>query len=200
MPRLAAVTFVLLCAVATSGLGAGSATRVDASAGTALRVYSPFRNGRIAAGIEVARTVRSFCWTSSLTDPRSVAWRCFGAASDIHDPCFAEQKPQLRYVLCPLYTPESKVLRIDLTKPLPKPEPSSASVRRLPWAMHLHNGTWCVSRGGINGIAPIEGRDVSYLCPAGSLLGPARRSAPRWTILYADQSGVRRLAIDSAWW
>src|SRR5207247_3667293 len=46
------------------------------------------------------------------------AYRCF-VGNVIHDPCFAHQPSFAKYVLCSLYLPGSKVLRINLTQELP---------------------------------------------------------------------------------
>jgi hypothetical protein len=194
--------------------GVASASVHTAGAGrTTLHRYSPFASNLLARGIVVAKSVRGVCWTSALTDWRSVAWRCFGPGSVIHDPCFSSMSLRLNYVLCPLYTPRSTVLRIDLTKRLPKQDTDrDNSLRHPPWSVQLDSGRWCISRGGINGIPSIHGKDVTYLCQraktndasefgnAGVLLGLPRRSAAGWTIEHATGQRATTVTVRSAWW
>jgi hypothetical protein len=105
---------------------------------------------------------------------------------------------RLNYVICPLYTPSSPVLRIELTRPLPKPDSDrDNSLRHPPWSIQLDSGKWCISRGGINGIPSVHGKDVTYLCQrakannasqfgnGGVLIGLPRRSAVGWKIEHA---------------
>lgn len=192
---------------AVTGPGAASSHR------TALLRYSPFANARPASRIVVAKTVRGYCWTSALTDWRSAAWRCFGPDSSIHDPCFSSPIKQIGYVLCPTYTPISPVLRINLAKQLPTPVGlRDNTLRRPPWSVQLDNGVWCISRGGINGIPRIHGKDVSYVCQRGTakgssqfgdggeLVGPLHRSPSGWTTAYAIDTRVTTVGIRSAWW
>jgi hypothetical protein len=207
----------LAVAVALWGMGGASTDartmhQAGASA-TALNFYSPFDGAGIASGVVIAKSVRGSCG-SALTDWRSVAWRCFGPGAVIHDPCFSSTTAKLDYVLCPLYTPRSGVLRIDLTKPLPKAEARNDSMSRPPWAIQLDGGIWCVSRGGMAGIPSVGGKDVTYLCQkatqskasgnrfgdAGSLLGTPRRARSGWTILKAVGQRIGRVPIRSAWW
>ena len=69
------------------------------------------------AGAHVVQSGRGYCWTSSIADARSDAWRCFLGKNEIVDPCFSGGESA---VLCPDGTPDSHdALRIRLTKPLP---------------------------------------------------------------------------------
>jgi hypothetical protein len=180
---------------------------------TALLRYAAFAGSRPARGVTVVKTARGTCWTSALTDWRSEAWRCFGPGSVIHDPCFSSTTRRLSYVLCPLYTPTSHVLRIELTRPLPRPDTGrDNSFRHPPWAIQLNSGAWCISRGGINGIPSIHGKDVTYLCQraktnkasqfgnAGVLVGPPQRLSTGWKIEHATGQRITTVAVRSAWW
>lgn len=219
--ELRAITISVACGLAAAVTGAGawsefgdasSATAAASLSRTALLRYAPFAGAHPAHGIVVAKTVRGTCWTSALTDWRSAAWRCFGPGSVIHDPCFSSPSQRLNYVLCPLYTPSSPVLRIELTKPLPKPAGRDDTFHHPPWSIQLDSGTWCISRGGINGIPSVHGNDVTYLCQrattnnasqfgdAGVLVGSPRRSSPGWTIERATGQRITTVNVRSAWW
>lgn len=210
------VVIVIVSALCTGCSAAnGAAITYGHSSATSLNVYSPFAGADISPSIVVTKTVDGSCWTSALTDWRSVAWRCFGPGAVIHDPCFSTDAAQLGFVVCPLYTPRSQVLRINLTKPLPKPASDTTnSFGRPPWALKLRSGVWCISRGGMNGLPTIAGKDVTYLCEsaaqskaspnrfgdAGMLLGRPHRSPTGWTILDSVGKRITRVSIDSAWW
>ena len=103
---------------------------------TTIHLYAPFNGGAPAAGIVVARSARGYCWTGSNTTIRSDAYRCF-VGNLIHDPCFANQTVSVPFVLCPLYLPNSKVLRINLTRPLPANHAGGNPTRYPPWALQL---------------------------------------------------------------
>lgn len=105
------------------------------------------------------------------------------------------------------------MLKINLAKPLPRPESDrDNALRHPPWSVELANGIWCISRGGINGIPSIHGKDVTYLCQraqttktsqfgnAGVLLGPLRRLGAGWRIEHATGQRITTVTVRSAWW
>ena len=198
---------VLAFAVATtvSAAHAGSAsTALDPSrdtSRTSLRLYAPFDGGSVAPGIRIARSARGYCWTSSIGDERSDAYRCF-VGNVIHDPCFANSLGSSAFVLCPLYYPGSRVLRIHLTKPLPQNPAVSDPTRSLPWVVQLANDRWCGRIQGASGL--IAGLPLTYGCsPKGVLIGFPHRTAPLWTIFFANGfQSTQYVAepIKAAWW
>jgi hypothetical protein len=198
--------FTVLAAVACSfGLTARSAAGTSSNRTgplrTSIHLYAPFNGGSIARGIRVARTRAGYCWTTSSADARSDAYRCF-VGNFIHDPCFANENGTARFVLCPLYTPTSKVLRINLTKPLPSSSGGGDPTRYPPWAVRTATGTWCEMLTGATGA--IAGMRINYGCAGGGILiGNPHRSSPSWTIFYAagyTASQFRSVQLASVWW
>jgi hypothetical protein len=200
--RSTALAVIVLAAVAATAQ-AVAAEALGTALKTQLRLYSPFAAGHLAAGVRVAREGRGYCWTGSGADARADAWRCF-RGNYIHDPCFSDDAGGAKYVVCPLYRPGSKVLRLRLTKPLPVSMGNRRTdpTRHAPWAVRLASGLWCESLTGATG--EIAGMPVSYGCDHGSyLLGSPDRRKPDWTIFYAANAKTSTLAqvtLRSAWW
>lgn len=205
---------VLLLLVITAGFGGDKAQNESAlgahvfllakqgsAGGTSLHLYAPFSGGSVAAGIRIARTTSGYCWTTSIADARGDAFRCF-VGNNIHDPCFADQTGSAHYVLCPLYTPAAKVLRINLTKKLPLNSASGDPTRYPPWALKTVSGKWCTRFTGATG--NVAGMAMTYGCTGGGLLlGSPRRSTTTWKIFYASSykaKQYRSIALRSAWW
>jgi hypothetical protein len=189
---------------ALSSLGAMvvvTAVAAAAGAGTALHTYTPFSNHTIANGVRVARTTAGSCWTTSIADARSDAFRCT-VGNEIYDPCFAPAAAASTDVVCPLYVPGAPVLLIALTKALPRPGPSVNPRRYSPWAVQLKRGTWCTLETGASGV--VAGLRVSYNCAGGGvLLGTIARAANGWTLRYAASDGATassRVTLRAAWW
>jgi hypothetical protein len=152
--------------------------------------------------VRIARSASGYCWTSSLADARGDAYRCF-VGNFIHDPCFADQTGFAHYVLCPLYSPGAKVLRINLTKKLPSNSGSGDPTRYRPWAIRTSSGKWCTTFTGATG--DVAGLRINYGCRGGGiLLGDPRRSrSSPWTIFYAptyQSNQYRPIKLASAWW
>jgi hypothetical protein len=170
------------------------------SVATGVHLYAPFAGGSLAAGIHVRRTASGYCWTTSSADARSDAYRCF-VGNVIYDPCFAGTGPA-GFVLCPLSGPASPVLRITLTKKLPRGSSTRNPTRYPPWAVQLRSGRWCTILTGATG--QIAGLRINYGCAGGGiLLGNPRRATRTWTIFAARSLRSRtltRAAIRSAWW
>jgi hypothetical protein len=201
-------TFIVLlvaafgsAAVVTAPATAHSQTK----SATTIHRYTPFAGDKIAAGVKVARTVSGSCQAPSSEDRRNDAYRCV-LGNGIHDPCFADKTAALTYVLCPLYWPQAKVLRINLTQPLPH-NSSPARASGYPWAVQTAEGAWCVLYVGPR--HPVLQFTISYLClsPEGFLLEKPRRGTT-WTTLFAPGYKVvnrppgsyRRVNLASAWW
>ena len=202
--RLLIVLTVAIASTLGSAHVGSSSTTLDpfqATSRTSLHLYAPFDGGSVAPGIRVARSVRGYCWTSSIGDERSDAYRCF-VGNVIHDPCFANSLGSSSFVLCPLYYPGSKVLRIDLTKPLPQNQAVGDPTRSLPWVVQLANGRWCGRVQGASGL--VAGLPLTYGCsPKGVLIGFPHRTNPLWTIFFANGFQSTQYVADpikAAWW
>jgi hypothetical protein len=184
-----------LCLTPGAGLAEGHG-------GTSVHLYSPFSGGSPAAGIRIGKTARGYCWTSSLADSREDAFRCF-VGNVIFDPCFSDDNGLADFVLCPLFSPASRVFRINLTKKLPAGNPPTADPTRYdPWAVQTTSGRWCTILTGATG--RVAGLRINYRCAGGGiLLGSPRRKTSTWTIFYAPgaRSGqFRAIGLRSAWW
>jgi hypothetical protein len=192
---------VLVAIVATGANTTAALPAAQTQVLTSIHLYAPFNGGVIAARIRVGQTARGYCWTSSLADARSDAFRYF-VGNYIHDPCFANEVGSSRFVLCPLYQPTSKVLRIDLTKPLPANHTSGNPTRYAPWAVQLASGKWCEFLTGVTG--QTAGMRINYGCTGGGILiGNPQRGSPTWSIFYASSfkaNQFQRVALRSAWW
>ena len=192
----------VLAVVIVMGVVAAAQAGTRRQHATSIHLYAPFNGDAVASGIRIAKTVRGYCWTISLSDWRSDAYRCL-VGNEIHDPCFANGIDPTGFVLCPLYLPTSKVLRIDLTKPLPAGHAGGDPTVHPPWALQLANGMWCEMLSGATGT--IAGMRINYGCTDGhsTLIGNPRRGTPTWTIFAAKSdtaSSYQPVAIRAAWW
>jgi hypothetical protein len=171
---------------------------------TGRNLFGPFVGGRLNTSLHVAQARRGFCWTGSLADSgRTDAWRCF-IGNFIHDPCFSDpSKPAPRFVVCASTPWSRRVVKIVLTRKLPRGQrnPAGSPLRRAPWAVELASGKRCLALTGATGT--IAGRGVSYGCLGGGYLLGTPRRAKTWTIFYAAGYKARRasrVAIAEAWW
>jgi hypothetical protein len=202
-PGLGAVGVIFAALLALTGVASGvDRPGLHGDTATTVHLYAPFNGGGIASGVQVARSASGYCWTSSGADARDDAFRCF-VGSFIHDPCFANQTSPAKYVLCPLYLPVSKVLRLNLTKKLPPNPATGDPTRHAPWAVRTASGKWCTSFTGATG--QIAGMSIHYGCVGGGvLLGDPHRSASApWTIFYASSfkaNQYRPVRLASVWW
>jgi hypothetical protein len=200
---IGALALLVLAAGCGSNKASTTSARVTTQAGaTSVNLYTPFAGGSIAARIQVVRTISGFCWTSSLADGRSDAFRCM-VKNTIYDPCFAWPSGSGRFVLCPAWPPDSpRVIRIDLTRKLPAPNPAGNPTRYPPWAVQTDTGEWCAMITGASG--EIAGMRIEYGCSGGGiLLGDPHRKSEPWTIFYAPSYKARhfqQIALRSAWW
>lgn len=171
---------------------------------THLVIYSPFSiNGGLAPGVKVTARASGYCWTGSLSDPRSDAWRCF-RGNLIYDPCFSGSFVT-KWVACPLSAPfGAHVLRLNLTKPLPfaLADKTSDPTAGDPTTVRLTTGVTCVFADGATGT--LAGMRLNYVCAGGAwLVGDPRRNTPTWTIFYVPRlssSQIRTVGIATAYW
>jgi hypothetical protein len=148
----------------------------------------------------------------SFAAPQSAAFRC-RVGRVVYDPCFGDSPARIEFVLCPLRTPVSDVLRVDLPElPArsgglpPQIEPQLPLLPRpgrpWPWAVKTTGGLWCATP--TEAIGTVGGMAIQYVCAGGGILiGGLDRSRPTWTTRYAATRAsrhFRRVAIDQAWW
>jgi hypothetical protein len=205
LPRVSVIAVTACCIAVLGGATASPApaTQTDTGniTGTSIDLYAPFDGGGVASAIRIEKTARGYCWTTSIADARADAFRCF-VGNYIYDPCFANGTGSSPFVLCPLYKPVSKVLRVALTKPLTSNAGRGNPTRYPPWAIETTSARWCTAITGASGM--IAGMRISYGCSGGGILiGSPRRTSPRWTIFYAPSYKARdykQVALASAWW
>jgi hypothetical protein len=203
--RSSIVLLAVAFAAAAAVVAAPAVAYKHTKSATRIHRYAPFSGGEIAPGVKVARTVSGSCSTPSTEDRRNDAYRCI-IGNVVHDPCFADKTGTPKYVLCPLYWPLAKVLRINLTQPLPR-NSSPTRAAGYPWAVQTATGAWCVLYTGPR--YPVLQFTISYLClsPEGFLLDKPHRGTT-WTALFAPgykavdrpPGSYRLVDLASAWW
>jgi hypothetical protein len=170
---------------------------------TSSHLFAPFNGGGVAAGVQVSKNAKGYCWEGSIADTRPDAWRCF-LGNNILDPCFSNETGTSAFVLC-ADSPWSGVTKLTLTKGLPRslgnPEANDPTSGR-PWAIALADGKQCVALTGATGV--IAGLGIDYGCTGGGVLaGLPRRASGSWTIFYAQGFKAKALnehPIAEAWW
>jgi hypothetical protein len=187
------VVGALLVWLAPAGALAGATTKQER--------WIAFRAGRPASGVHVIQRGRGYCFTGSLADPRTDAWRCF-LGNEIQDPCFSGGGA---FVVCPDGTPDSRdALRLQLTKPLPRSQanPAGDPTHKDPWVIVTAGGAYCYRVTGTTAVA--AGRRLTYECAgAAALAGGPNRTQRAWTIgLLATAASKHYVttAIASVWW
>ena len=189
LPALALAISFLLAASA-----AGSARA------TAAHRFVAFEGGKLAAGLQVTRNARGYCWEGSIADGRSDAWRCF-LGNSILDPCFSHGLSSKPYVVCPAAPWSNRVTLLRLSKPLPLSSRNKGSrAAAQPWGIVTSNRQRCLVVTGAT--SRIAGQWISYYCESGgSLLGQPNRHAPTWTIFFAAKGSkhLTRVAISDVW-
>jgi hypothetical protein len=188
-------------------LVAGAGKSGTAEQQTVVHHFRAFSSGRIAPGIRIARTVRGFCTDSSWEDLGvHNAWRCGwkrGAASYIGDPCFTASARR-RYALCAdAEAPWRRwVVRLVLSKPLPRRSRPTGFARIWPWGVRTITGKRCFSTASTAGEV-FRGRRISYYCHGGGLIvGYVARASRTWTVSFASSRSahaLRRVRITDAY-
>ncbi len=187
----------LSAALLLSAVAAGAATRA-----TRVTVYRPFVHGKLAAGLKVVRTAKGQCFSGSVADPRSDAWRC-QFENTIADPCFSDKKIP-SWVACPEDGSPfgTRVVRLALSKSLPKSLGNGGGAGQgNPWAVKLAGGEICTFLTGAT--FAFHGRRVNYGCAKTTFLaGSPERSGPTWTIILGTgrRSKPRTATILVAAW
>jgi hypothetical protein len=172
-----------------------------AAAPTKLERWLAFRAAAVSPGVHIVQRGQGYCFTGSLADARTDAWRCF-LGNEIEDPCFSGSGA---FVICPDGTPDSRdALELRLTKPLPhsRANPPGDPTRRDPWVIVTAGGATCYR---VTGTSAVEaGRELTYECAgASALAGSPNRTRPVWTINLLPNGTSKRYvttAVGSAWW
>jgi hypothetical protein len=193
------IVIAVFVVAATFVSAAPSALARPGAAPTRIVVYSPFTpDGALAQGIHVARSASGSCWEGSVVNARPDAWRCT-VGNGIHDPCYSGARG---WVACPVTAFGSRVLRITLTKPLPRnTNPPLDTNRADPLLIVLRGGVRCGFASGAT--STVAGMRLNYACSNSAWLvgDPIRRQAV-WRILSLPSfkaSHASPVPIVSAW-
>jgi len=170
---------------------------------TKISVYSPFTiTGALSSGIKVVRSFSGTCGLGSLASARSDAWRCdSNTGNAILDPCYSGA---LNWVACPVSLFGNRVVRLNLTKPLPRNRANKPLNTRTadPTQITLVSGVVCGFSTGATGA--VAGLRLNYGCTNGAwLAGSPNRTVPVWTILYLrslKSNALRPVSIVIAWY
>ena len=121
-------------------IACGTSTAAASPSGTRQIVFAPFAaNGTPAHGFSVHTTVSGHCVAAGVAG--NSTYRCF-AGNQIYDPCFARPKATTGPLLCTYNPTRRRLVRMDVSGPLPAPLPGAPQTR--PWAMQLADGQVCV--------------------------------------------------------
>ncbi len=181
------------------GVGGTAAAQVPTSAParTVVRTYDPWTHaGKLAPGVRVARTIRGYCWTTSIAEGTANAYRCM-SGNYIYDPCFAPHAGAagVSEVAC-APAPWSKVVMMRLTRRLP----ANSGYRPTLWALVLAGGDRCVVGTGTNG--EVDGVVMFFYCNHGLAGGPSMAHEP-WTVRFATSYRATHLetkAVVIGWY
>lgn len=125
-----------------------------------------------------AETRDGYCWVNFLNSPFS--WSCFEGENAIHEPCLTAADGQT--IVCnidPLN--ESQQFALNLTQPLPAPEPArpGAPVSQEVWLLELEDGVICGLYSGTS--IGFDDRRVNYGCRDGTDILGDPQPGPVWT-------------------
>ncbi|HEY7421733.1 MAG TPA: hypothetical protein VH541_06965 [Gaiellaceae bacterium] len=192
--RGAVLTLSIVCAA-----GLAVAAPAAGSGRTVVHHFQAFSDGKIAPRVQVASRAPGYCWETSGVESRRYAWRCF-KGNYILDPCFSSTR-QSRFVLCPTEPWSEDVVRLLLTRRLPRWQHYAYRQSR-PVGLWTTTGKRCVHSSGAT--SDIEGKPITYVCRGGGVLvGLARRATPVWTVWWAPSFKAKhltRVGLTDAWW
>ncbi len=164
---------------------------------TRVRIVHPFtQDGHLKPYLHVKRTWRGRCWTSSIGSQQRNAWRCLHH-NLILDPCFKHKGvPKLACMRAPW---NRSVIRLKLTRPLPKHGNDGVQRWSVPWGYRLRSGVRCVLAQGTS--PEVHGVPLPYLCSGGRFGSTMRRHHPVWRAEIAPPSLDRlsRHKVTKAW-
>ncbi len=170
-----------------------------ASQKTSARIYQAFKSDGSPA-IGVTKTVKGHCFTGSIADDRSDAWRCL-SGNILYDPCFSSSKAK-GIVLCPAAAWKSSGIEIKLTQSLSGGNTKKPSTKGTAWAIETTSGLKCAF---VTSMQPGFGHHFgSYACgkSAEYLWDKPNRKTEPWTIYEAPataKSLTNRAKIKIAW-
>ena len=147
-------------------------------AAPALAYPGPTKVVRYSAAGMKGSTVKGNCWTSSNASTRSDAFRCM-VGNSIMDPCF---KISAKAVACPQNTASNIGVIINLTKPLPKANPSSAA---KPWRFQVAGGSGILCNAGTGTVIG----NYPYYC-SGNLVCSVPAASTKWPTTVMAQCGT----------
>lgn len=125
-----------------------------------------------------AETRDGSCWVNFLNSPYS--WSCFVGANSIFEPCLTAVDGQT--IVCnidPLN--ESQQFALNLTEPLPDPEPArpDAPISQEVWLLELADGVICGLFSGTS--IGFDDQRVNYGCQDGAQILGDPQPGPVWT-------------------
>jgi hypothetical protein len=131
---------------------------------------------RLTVPTPSAQGVSGYCWVPSLASNRPDAWRCM-VGNGIYDPCFSAPNQAGQVVCVPRPSDPSMDLTIDLTRPLPAPNPPTAMPHA--WFLTLADGSECGFLTGATG--GVRGQRINYGCTDGWDVVGDPQPGPVWT-------------------
>jgi len=125
-----------------------------------------------------AETRDGSCWTNFLNS--SYSWSCFVGENNIYEPCLTAADGQT--IVCnidPLN--ESQQFALNLTEPLPTPEPArpDAPLSQEVWLLQLEDGVICGLLSGTS--IGFDDKRVNYGCQDGTDILGDPQPGPLWT-------------------
>jgi|GEM_PF-714853 len=149
---------------------------------TDVRLYRPFEVVKGQVTPVPKKTLKGKCWTHSLTNHRSDAWRCM-VGNQIFDPCFVKTYVSRNKVICPQTPWSSEAVWLKLeSNLLPEKNETLDMSTDYPWAVELLNGVRCTRATGA--MPSFHGQSIQYTCNNDTfLVGKLQRCSPIWKAL-----------------
>ena len=124
----------------------------------------------------VSRQVSGSCFSSSLAATRSDAFRCM-SGNAIFDPCFTVPNNTSAVICVQNPLDSSTFVQMNLTQPLPAPEPVPAE--RHAWFLQMADQTVCNFATGATG--PVNGQRINYFCSDQWVIAGLPTTGQIWT-------------------
>ncbi|HEX5274623.1 MAG TPA: hypothetical protein VFW34_05045 [Candidatus Rubrimentiphilum sp.] len=167
------------------------------AAGPALAYPGPTKIVNYSAAGMKGNAVKGSCWTSSTASTRSDAYRCM-IGNSIMDPCF---KLSAKAVACPENVAANTGVIINLTKPLPAPNPKSVA---KPWRFQVAGGSGIICNAGTGTVIG----NYPYYC-SGNLVCSVPAVNAKWPTTFMAQcgtpsgpmsvKGARAMSVTTLW-
>lgn len=166
----------------------------DSTSVTGVRAYG--EDGKVLPGFVLEdRTKADEPCQRSLRTRSPETYRCFGINHVVYDPCWIN----LQNIAACLTTPWSKkVSEIENAHPGPRGTGGAIDTNTF-WGLELANGERCQFAPGAT--SEVEGERIDYKCGTGVVAGDPDRSAPKWTVLYAEEGShqIETVAVIRVW-